>query len=160
MGFALSDMQLTSAAFEAGGAIPSKHTGEGEDVSPALFWEGEPAGTRSFAVFCHDPDAPLVSDRGTYGFVHWVMYNLPADVHKLKEGEAGFALGRNDFGNPGYGGPMPPAGHGRHHYYFWVLALDLEPDLPDGLDLYEMLEKVEPHILGMNRLLGTYQIDA
>jgi Raf kinase inhibitor-like YbhB/YbcL family protein len=157
MGFALSDMQLTSAAFETGGAIPTKHTGEGEDVSPALFWQQAPEGTRSFAVFCHDPDAPLVSDRGTYGFVHWVLYNIPASVHRLGEGVKDFAHGKNDFGNIGYGGPMPPPGHGRHHYYFWVLALDVEPALQDGLELPELLEKAEPHIIGMNRLIGTYQ---
>lgn len=159
MGFALSDIQLTSAAFEAGGAIPTKHTGEGEDVSPALFWNEVPEGTRSFALFCHDPDAPLVSDRGTYGFVHWVLYNVPENVHKLKEGVGDYAHGKNDFGNMGYGGPMPPPGHGTHQYYFWVLALDVEPNLQDGLELPELLEKVEPHILGMNRLVGTYRRD-
>ncbi|MBE0610118.1 MAG: YbhB/YbcL family Raf kinase inhibitor-like protein, partial [Dehalococcoidia bacterium] len=68
MGFALSKMQLTSTAFEQGGRIPAKHTGEGEDVSPALAWSAAPDGTRSFAVVCHDPDAPLVS-KGSYGFV-------------------------------------------------------------------------------------------
>ncbi|MFN2169313.1 MAG: YbhB/YbcL family Raf kinase inhibitor-like protein [Anaerolineae bacterium] len=159
MGFALSDMQLTSAAFEPGGAIPAKHTGEGEDVSPAMFWNGVPDGTRSFALICHDPDAPLVGERGTYGFVHWVLYNIPPTVHKLEEGVTDFAKGKNDFGQTGYGGPMPPPGHGQHHYYFWVLALNVEPELQDGLELWELLEKVEPHILGMNRLVGTYQRD-
>lgn len=157
MGFALSDMQLTSTAFKAGGAIPSRHTGEGEDVSPALSWSDAPEGTRSFAVFCHDPDAPLVSPRGTYGFVHWVCYNIPVSVDGLDEGASGYAEGQNDFGDAAYGGPMPPEGHGPHHYFFWVLALDVRPDLPDGLSLYEFLEKVEPHVLGMNRLVGSYR---
>ncbi|MFV0276189.1 MAG: YbhB/YbcL family Raf kinase inhibitor-like protein [Parahaliea sp.] len=159
MGFALSDIQITSTAFAAGGAIPGKHTGEGVDVSPALSWRGAPEGTRSFAVFCHDPDAPLVSDRGTYGFVHWVLYNIPPQVQQLEEGVKGFARGGNDFGKQGYNGPLPPPGHGPHHYYFWILALNVEPELPDGLDLQEFLEKVEPHILGMNRMLGTYRRD-
>lgn len=156
MGFALSDMQVTSGAFESHGKIPAKYTGEGEDVSPALQWRGAPQGTQSFAVVCHDPDAPLVSP-GTYGFVHWVLYNLPASTTNLDEGTTAGTAGKTDFGKTGYGGPMPPEGHGVHHYYFWVLALDRNPNLAPGLTLWQFLEKVEPHVLGMNRIVGTYQ---
>jgi len=155
MGFALSDMQLTSPAFQQVAAIPKKHTGEGEDVSPALAWSAAPDGTRSFAVVCHDPDAPLVKP-GSYGFVHWVLYNIPGDAKGLAEGVKEHTAGQNDFGGEGYGGPMPPEGHGTHHYFFWVLALDRAPDLPKGLTLWQLLEKVEPSLLGMNRLVGTY----
>jgi Raf kinase inhibitor-like YbhB/YbcL family protein len=157
MGFALSDMQLTSPAFGEGGAIPKRHTGEGEDVSPALAWSSAPAGTRGFAVVCHDPDAPLVSPSGTYGFVHWVLYNIPASAERLPEGVRDFTPGRNDFGKPGYGGPMPPPGHGTHRYYFWVLALKSETQLKPGLTLWELLAQVEPSVIGMNRLVGTCQ---
>ena len=158
MGFALSPMQLTSSAFADAGPIPARHTGEAEDLSPALSWSDAPEGTRSFAVICHDPDAPLVKP-GVYGFVHWVLYNIPADVRELAEGASGHTEGGNDFGNSGYGGPMPPDGHGVHHYFFWVLALDSDPDLPAGLTMWELLEKVEPNVLGMNRLVGTYRRD-
>ncbi|AHK79108.1 phospholipid-binding protein [Ectothiorhodospira haloalkaliphila] len=157
MGFALSDMQLTSPAFSQGGAIPSRHTGEGEDVSPALAWSGAPQGTKAFAVICHDPDAPLISPGGTYGFVHWVLYNIPGSVARLPEGVEEYTSGATDFGRTGYGGPMPPEGHGVHQYYFWVLALDREMDLPEGLTLWQLLEKIEPAVIGMNRLVGTYQ---
>jgi Raf kinase inhibitor-like YbhB/YbcL family protein len=156
MGFALSAMKVESAAFPQRGAIPAKHTGEGEDVSPALAWRGAPDGARSFAVVCHDPDAPLVSP-GSYGFVHWVLYNIPASATELAEGTGEHTQGKNDFGKQGYGGPMPPEGHGIHHYFFWVLALDREPDLPSGLTLWQLLEKVEPDVLGMNRIVGTYE---
>ncbi|HEY5641418.1 MAG TPA: YbhB/YbcL family Raf kinase inhibitor-like protein [Woeseiaceae bacterium] len=155
MGFALSDMQLKSAAFQNGGAIPAKFTGEAEDVSPALSWAGAPTGTKSFALICHDPDAPLVKP-GTYGFVHWVLYGIPGNVTSLPEGCDDFTKGVNDFGNPGYGGPMPPPGHGRHHYFFWVLALDEELDLEPGLTMWEFLAQAEPNIIAMNRLVGTY----
>lgn len=158
MGFALSEMQLTSSAFEQRGKIPAKYTGEGDDVSPPLAWADAPQGTKSFAVICHDPDAPLVSP-GTYGFVHWVLYNLPASTGSLDEGADVGTAGKNDFGNSGYGGPMPPDGHGVHHYFFWVLALDRELDLAPGLSLWQFLEKAEPHVIGMNRLVGTYQRD-
>lgn len=157
MGFAPSSMQLTSTAFSAHGAIPTKHTGEGPDVSPALAWKDVPEGTQSLAIFCHDPDAPLVSTNGTYGFVHWVLYNIPADVTSLDEGSDQYTQGKSDFGKNGYGGPMPPEGHGIHHYYFWIVALDTKTDLPEGLTLWEFLKKTEPNIIGLNRLIGTYQ---
>ena len=158
MGFAFTtDLQLTSSAFQHDGAIPAEYSGEGVDVSPALHWQGAPIGTKSYAIICHDPDAPLISPNGTYGFVHWVLYNIPGDVTALPEGEPGYTQGINNFGNSGYKGPMPPPGHGQHKYYFWVLALDAELDLPAGLDLWQLLGKIESHTLGMNRLVGTYQ---
>lgn len=156
MGFALSKMQLTSTAFQAGGPIPKKHTGEGEDVSPALAWKNAPAGTQAFAVICHDPDAPLIKE-GQYGYVHWVLYNLPSDTTQLIEGTGEGTAGQNDFGKEGYGGPMPPEGHGTHRYFFWVLALDKDLALPAGLTLWQFLQKAEPNVIAMNRLVGTYQ---
>lgn len=157
MGFALSDIALSSSAFDNGAAIPTKHTGESDDVSPALSWTNAPEGSKSFAVICHDPDAPLVSPGGTYGYVHWVLYNLPASCNGLAEGSTEGTGGKNDFGNNNYGGPMPPPGHGTHQYYFWVLALDAELNLPAGLTLWQLLDKIEPHLIGMNRLVGTYE---
>lgn len=156
MGFALSDMQVTSNAFEPHGQIPRRHSSEGENESPPLSWSAAPKGTRSFAIICHDPDAPLVKP-GSYGFVHWVLYGLPAATTSLEEGTNQGTRGRNDFGDSGYGGPKPPPGHGVHHYYFWVLALDQELELEPGLEMSTLLERLEPHVLGMNRLVGTYQ---
>jgi len=156
MKFALSDLQVSSSAFPAGAQIPTRHTGEGEDKSPPLEWTNVPDGTRSFAVICHDPDAPVVSSGG-YGFIHWVLYNVPGTATGLTEGEGAHSTGPTDFGKPGYGGPMPPNGHGTHHYFFWVLALDREPDLEPGLTLGQLLETIESNVIGMNRLLGTYE---
>lgn len=155
MGFALSEMTLTSSAFENRGQIPKKHTGEGEDVSPPLAWSNAPDAARSFALICHDPDAPLVTP-ATYGFVHWVLYGIPASVTELPEGVDDYTSGFNNFDKRGYGGPMPPEGHGVHHYFFWLLALNAEFDLPQGLSMWDLLAKVEPHVIGMNRLVGTY----
>lgn len=156
MAFALSDMKLRSPAFDFHGRIPAKHTGEGADVSPPLTWSGAPAGTRSFAIVCHDPDAPLVKN-GRYGFVHWILYGLPSSADGLEEDTDLGVAGMTDSGSVGYGGPMPPEGHGTHHYYFWILALDTERHLEPGLDLGSFLSQVEPHLLGMSRLVGTYK---
>lgn len=156
MAFVPSALKVTSPAFGYHGAIPQKHSGEGEDLSPALAWEKPPEGTQGFAVICHDPDAPLVQ-HGTYGFVHWLLYNLPADTLSLDENTRAGTAGKNDAGNVGYNGPMPPEGHGKHHYYFWVLALDCQTSLPEGLTQIELLKELEPHLLGMSRLIGTYK---
>jgi Raf kinase inhibitor-like YbhB/YbcL family protein len=155
MGFAPSTMQLSSPAFQSLGRIPKKHTGEADDVSPALTWSNVPAGTKAFALVVHDPDAPLVTPAG-YGFVHWVLYNIPGSVTKLAEADRGHASGANSFGKPGYGGPMPPENHGVHHYYFWLLALKSETKLPAGLSMLDLFAKIEPDVIGMNRLIGTY----
>lgn len=155
MGFAPTDMQLTSPAFAESQPIPTRHSGEGEDVSPELRWTEPPAGTKAFALICHDPDAPLIKP-GAYGYVHWVLYNIPASLDALPEGVSGYTEGANDYGRPGYGGPMPPEGHGTHRYFFWLFALDAELELPAGLTMWQLLEKIEPHVLGMNRLMGTY----
>jgi hypothetical protein len=157
MGFALSDIRLTSSAFKAGGSIPVQHTGEGRDVSPAMSWSNAPDGTRAFALVCHDPDAPLVTPDGTYGFVHWVAYNIPATASGLAEGSKEYTCGVNDFGSQAYGGPMPPNGHGAHQYYFWILALDETLKLEAGLTMWQLLARIEPHLIGMNRLVGTYE---
>ena len=155
MGFAISNMQIVSSAFEHGGPIPERHTGDGDDISPALSWTNAPEGTRQFALICHDPDAPLIKP-GSYGFVHWVLYNIAGSANGLDEGVGDYMRGINDFGNEAYGGPMPPEGHGAHHYFFWLLALDAAPELPAGLEMWQLLDKIEPHVIGMNRLMGTY----
>jgi Raf kinase inhibitor-like YbhB/YbcL family protein len=156
MAFALSKLELKSTAFEPGENIPKKHTGEGEDVSPALEWSTVPDGTESFAIVCHDPDAPLIKE-GHYGFVHWLIYNIPASVTSLPEGVDNYTIGVHDGDGEGYMGPMPPQKHGPHTYYFMAFALDEELMLPAGLTLWELLERIEPHVLGMNRLVGTYE---
>ena len=159
MGFALSGMQIKSDAFEQDGLIPARFTGEGEDVSPALSWTNPPQGTKAFAVVCHDPDAPLVSGGGTYGFVHWVLYNIPGNASQLEEETGLYTNGLNDFGNARYNGPMPPNGHGLHNYYFCVLALNEFMDIEPGQTMWQLLEKIEPHLIGMNRLMGRYKRD-
>jgi Raf kinase inhibitor-like YbhB/YbcL family protein len=148
----VANLKVTSSAFDDHERIPERHTGEGEDVSPALTWSGVPEGARSFALVVHDPDAPLVD-----GFNHWVLYNLPADTTTLPEGAEAGTSGKNSTGNTGYMGPAPPAGHGPHHYYFWVYALDDELDLPDGLDRRELIERIEDHVIEQARLVGIYE---
>lgn len=156
MGFTLSPMKLRSSTFDPNGPIPKRCSAESQNLSPQLKWSGAPEGTKSYALICHDPDAPLASP-GSYGFVHWVLYNLPPSLTELAEGASAGAEGVSDFGKPGYGGPMPPPGHGIHHYFFILMALDKELNLEPGLTLWQLMSKIESHVIGMNRLMGTYQ---
>ena len=144
---------LSSPAFEQDGAIPRKYTGEGEDVSPPLQWTGVPPDACELALICDDPDAPMAEP-----FVHWVVYGIPADMSGLAQGSAGGAReGRTSFGGNGYGGPMPPPGHGTHHYHFRLYALDAGPDLKPGASKDELIKAMKGHVLEQAELVGTYE---
>lgn len=148
----VADLKLTSPAFDGHRPIPARHAGDGEDVAPALEWAGVPDGTEALAVVVHDPDAPLVD-----GFTHWVAYGIPGDATGLSEGGSEATAGTNSLGKPGYNGPAPPPGHGTHHYYFWVYALDQDLDLEPGLDRRALLDRIEDHVIEQARLVGTYK---
>ncbi len=153
-------VQLMSSAFEHQGKIPRRYTCEGEDLSPPLSWTEPPPGTRSFALVVEDPDAPD-PEAPKMTWVHWVLYNLPADARRLEEGvstkklPAGTLEGRNDWKRTGYGGPCPPIG--RHRYFHKLFALDAElPDLGHPTRA-QLLKALEGHLLGGAELIGTYQ---
>jgi Raf kinase inhibitor-like YbhB/YbcL family protein len=150
--FSLADLRISSPAFGEHGRIPEVNTGDGRDLSPPLEWWGAPEGARSFALVVHDPDAPLVD-----GFTHWVLYGIPGSTTSLAEGSTSFVTGQNSFGNAGYNGPAPPPGHGLHHYFFWLYALDNAPDLATGLDRRALFELIEDHVLEQARVVGVYQ---
>ena len=152
---------ITSEAFKAKAVIPKTHTGEAEDTSPPLAWSGVPDGTKELALVCDDPDAPRAEP-----WVHWVIYGIPAEAKGLPEGlpaqEAlqdpqGARQGTNDFGKVGYGGPMPPRGHGTHHYHFKLYALDAALNLPPRQPKKKLLEAIKGHVLAQGELIGTYE---
>lgn len=149
-------MELTSPAFSEGGTIPRKYTCDGEDLSPPLVWRNVPQGTKSIALICDDPDAPM----GTW--VHWVIYDIPPTASELPEGvpavEAlpdGSKQGINDFRRIGYGGPCPPPGR-PHRYFFRIYALDTVLGLEPGATKDALLRSMEGHILAQGQLMGRY----
>ena len=147
---------VTSSAFKEGGMIPAKYTCDGNNSSPPLNWQQPPQGTKSFALISDDPDAPV----GTW--VHWVMWNIPAETNQLpenvppkKELPDGSRQGITDFGRSGYGGPCPPSG--THRYYFKVYALDQMLDIPVTSTKQNLLEAMKGHILAEGMLMGKYK---
>lgn len=148
---------ISSTAFQNGAAIPAAHTCDGADKSPPLAWAGAPTGTRTFALICDDPDAPL----GTW--VHWVLWNLPTTSTGLPEAvekagslPEGTQQGTNDFRKLEYGGPCPPKGK-PHRYFFKLYALDAKLTLKPGAKKKDLVRAMDGHILAEAEWMGTYQ---
>ena len=160
----LTTFQLESTAFSNNGAIPTKFTGDGVDVSPPLSWRGIPQGTLELALICDDPDAPTPQP-----WVHWVLYGLPPETTRLPEGLPTTAelrtpvvarQGRNSWPsgqNHGYRGPAPPKGHGVHHYHFRLFALDAPLELQPGIDKETLVAAMSGHRLGEAEWIGTFE---
>jgi Raf kinase inhibitor-like YbhB/YbcL family protein len=149
-------LAVSTDAFRNEGRIPKRHTADGEDVSPALAWTGAPAGTRSFAIVCDDPDAPA----GTW--VHWVIFNIPADSTGLAEAVPrverlpdGSVQGRNSWGRVGHNGPSPPPGK-PHRYYFKVYALDAVLTLDSKAKKDDLVRAMKGRVLAEGQIMGSY----
>lgn len=140
-------LTVTSTAFTDGGGIPSRHTCDGQDVSPPLAWTGAPEETAAFALIVDDPDAR--------GWIHWVVADIPAGTTELAEGGRAGSEGRNDFGRNGWGGPCPPSGS--HRYDFTVFALSEQTGLSAGFGADELRAAMEGKVLAEGRLSGTYR---
>ncbi|WP_310488551.1 YbhB/YbcL family Raf kinase inhibitor-like protein [Chamaesiphon sp. VAR_69_metabat_338] len=150
----IKDLRISSAAFVPLARIPDLYTSKGENISPPIDWTGVPPNTQQLALICYDPDAPLAR-----GFSHWLIYNIPAQVNAIAPGSGrAFTEGKNSMESMGYTGPAPPPGHGLHHYYFWLYALDTALDLAAGLDREQLLDAIAPHIIEQARTVGTYEL--
>jgi Raf kinase inhibitor-like YbhB/YbcL family protein len=156
-------INVTSGTFKGGQPIPKAYTGDGDDRSPSLAWNGVPTSTKELALICDDPDAPTPKP-----WVHWVIYKIPADAKSLEEGiprkpqpatPKGALQGVNSFpsDNVGYRGPKPPPGHGVHHYHFKLYALDAPLDSKPALDKEALLAAMKGHIVGEGEIVGTYE---
>lgn len=149
------DFKLTSSAYLQGDPIPASYSCDGENTSPRLTWTNPPEGTQSFALIFDDPDAP----GGTW--VHWVLFNLPAEARSLPANVPpdatlanGAVHGSNSWDSIGYGGPCPPGGE--HRYFMKLYALDSALELEVGATKEQLLEAMENHIVAEAELMGTY----
>lgn len=143
-------LQLKSNAFQLNRAIPSKHTCDGENISPQLSWDGLPEGTKSLALIVDDPDAPSKT------WTHWIVFNISPTAKGSEEGKVpqGGVQGVNDFGDQAYGGPCPP--RGTHRYFFKLYALDQPLKLSAGASKEQVEQAMKVHVLAEGDLVGTY----
>jgi Raf kinase inhibitor-like YbhB/YbcL family protein len=150
--------KLDSPAFKTGENIPNKFTCEGKDISPPLRWTNPPKGTRSFALIVDDPDVPD-PDAPMRTWVHWIVYNIPAQAKNLNEGigslPKGAATGLNDWKHLGWGGPCPATG--KHRYYYKLYALDTFLKFQGPPDKALLENAMAGHILAETELLGFYE---
>ncbi|MGQ9369895.1 YbhB/YbcL family Raf kinase inhibitor-like protein [Azospirillum sp. ST 5-10] len=153
-------LEVESKRFRDGARIPNAFSEYGQGISPPLSWSEVPAGTVSFAIVVEDPDA------GPKPFVHWLAYNIPADVRSLREGMPteprltmpdGVLQGVNSHGSTGYFGMKPPDGDPPHTYHFQVFALDTTLDLPPGADRAELVAAMKGHVLAQGQFTGTFR---
>jgi Raf kinase inhibitor-like YbhB/YbcL family protein len=162
-----AEFTVTSSDVSHGETLPDPQVSGifgagGEDVSPHLSWSGAPEGTRSFVVTVYDPDAPTCS-----GFWHWAVYNLPASVTELPSGAGesddtlpgGAKHVAGDGGVKRYIGAAPPPGHGPHHYWTVVSALDVESlDLPENASPALLNFTMFGHVIGRATIVPTYEV--
>lgn len=145
-------MKIFSSAFGNFEDIPIKYTGDDQDVSPPLRWQDIPAGTRSLALICDDPDAP----HGTWD--HWIIYNIPPTISVLAEGikplPQDIQSCVNSWGKKDYRGPKPPSG--MHRYFFKLYALDTVFQLPEEATKIDLIKGMNSHILAEATLVGHY----
>ena len=148
-----------SSSFGDGEGIPVGHTCDGEEVSPPLDVEGVPEEAETLAVVVDDPDAP----GGT--FVHWLLWNVPADIGNIPGGVApeptvtelgGARQGTNGTDEVGYAGPCPPEGDGQHRYRLFVHAVGRELDLDARATREELDAALDGSTVATGRLEGTY----
>lgn len=150
----MQNMRITSSAFAHNTIMPERFTCDGEDVIPPLAIGNIPAGTKTFALIMHDPDAPRAG-----GWTHWVQYNVPWNmdygIWKIEEGkEPEGTAGKGTGGELTYQGPCPPSG--THRYFFTVYALDTELAQKEGATKTELESVMQGHILGAGELIGRY----
>lgn len=149
---ATSSVMVTSPSFVDRGMLPQRCTLDGGSEAPTLQWSGGPSATASWVVLCEDPDAPLSEP-----FVHWLVYDVPADVCSLDGATAqGFKQGNNSLLQRGFTGAAPPPGHGLHHYHFQVIALNVELALEDGAGRDAVVAAMQGHVLAWGELVGVY----
>lgn len=151
-------MRLTSTVFEDNGIIPVRYTCDGENISPPFAWSELPKGTRGFALFCDDPDAP------SGVFHHWCVYNIPVFWQGIGEDcngktcNGGVTEAINSFGKAGYGGACPPKGGGPHHYRFRLEALNVATIHADPAATCEQIAALtQPHVVETAVLVGLFE---
>lgn len=150
---AVPEIDLHSPSFADGGALPPRHAGGDQDLSPALEWTGVPDATAELALLCEDPDAPKPP------FIHWVLAGIDPATRHFEEGDVpdGVLEGINSFGEAGWAGPQPQPGDPAHHYVFTLFALDRKLGLDGDITASQLRKAMNGKVLAEGRLAATFR---
>lgn len=154
-------LTLTSPTIPDGGIMPTKHTRvDANSVSPKLEWTNVLPNAVSFALILHDLDSSRSFT--TEDVLHWMVFNIPANVRELAEGlpgtvqlPNGATQGKNRAGTPGY---FPPAaGPGPyHHYAFELYELDIKLSVSPDVTRAELFKAMDGHVIERASLVSRY----
>jgi len=149
----MTDLRLTSPAFDDGDPIPDRYGYTEADVNPPLSVDGVPEDAVSLLLLVDDPDA--VEPAG-HIWDHWLVWDVSPDRETIPEdwSPESATEGQNDYGEQGYGGPNPP--DGEHTYRFRLYALDAELGLSAAATRDDVADAVTGHIIEKDTLEGTY----
>ncbi len=153
--FKLSSKDLVHNQTLPNAQVYNAHGCSGKNVSPELSWVNPPLNTKSFALVCHDPDAPRQN-----GWYHWLVVNIPNNINSISgNGKIKGSLETvTDFGTAGFGGACPPVGHGIHHYNFTIYALDVEKlDVKEDTKPTEVEKIIKSHAIAKSTITGLFE---
>jgi len=148
----LPRIELKSQDFRDAELLPTRSTEDGDGSPPPLAWDPGTSTPSAYVIVCEDPDAPRATP-----FVHWLVYGIGRETRSLDSNLGDFREGLNDHGQRGFAPAAPPAGHGRHRYYFQIFALDRELTLPAGADYDRLLSAMKGHVIAWGQLVGLYE---
>ena len=152
--FTVTSTDIKPGALLADTQVYNAHGCNGGNISPQLSWSNAPASTKSFAIICHDPDAPR-----KHGWYHWLVINIPAETTSVAAGGkiSGALETVTDFDQNAYGGACPPVGHGIHHYNFTIYALNIDNlDIDPQTRPLEVERLIKSHSIACTTLTGIY----
>ena len=150
-------MKFYSDDFADYGPLDKRFTQESDDLSPTFVVDDVPKNTACLVLTMHDIDSP-----GGKEWTHWLVWDISPSTKTISSSKLphGATEGLNDFGDKGYGGPLPSPGTGDHRYVFSLFALDKAIDFPANVTRNKMLKLMPGHILAQSMWVGTYHRDA
>lgn len=154
-----NSLKIICPSFGVDGQMQTKHTGFGEDISPAFSIEGLCSEVKTLAIVMDNLDVPFAGELN-----HWLIWNLPPEnmiPENIPHGaecpngaKQGLAYGKHRYRGP----KQPPFIRKAHRYRcFRVYGLDCALELPPESRKKDLVQAMAGHILQTGEVTGWYQ---